>query len=148
MPLSTELEVEEDALLVCAQDPSLMETAWLYGPVKSVKPGSSKTIFFAIVILETELTADVNLVSSVAAKETVDALEEETEKNLSFSMDVKAVLPTAELAFKNPIPEIAFSFFVCLALWIDFFGSISAATIEVTSSETLNPEPLLLTKLR
>ena len=80
------------------------------------------------------MTADVSLVSSVAVKSTDAELDEETEKYLSFWIEVNAVLPVEELALRNPIPEIAFSFFVCLAVWIDFLGSISAATIDVTSS--------------
>jgi hypothetical protein len=81
-------------------------------------------------------------------KATDDALDEATEKYLLFVTAVNAVLLVSELAFKNPMAEIAFSFLVCFAECIAFLGSISAATIEVTSSEILNPEPPLFTKLR
>ena len=70
-----------------------------------------------------------NLVSSVAVKATDDALDEATEKYLSLVMAVNAVLLVSELAFKKPIAEIAFSFLVCFAECMSFFGSISAATI-------------------
>ena len=46
LPLSTVLDGEDPDVLVWAHEPSFIETAWLYGPVKSVKPGSSKKPFF------------------------------------------------------------------------------------------------------
>jgi hypothetical protein len=63
-------------------------------------------------------------------------------------MLLNAVFDVDALEFRNPIPEIASVFFSCFVDCIVFFGSISAATIEVTNSEILNPEPPLLTRLR
>ena len=62
--------------------------------------------------------------------------------------DVNPVLVVNDFELRNPIPVIALSFLFCLDVCIALLGSISAPTIEVTSSEILNPEPPLFTKLR
>ena len=116
--------------------------------VSEVKPGSSNDIFFARVTFSIELCVGDNLVSSVDSKSTAAAFEELSEKYLSEAIEVKADCVKVVCEFRNPMPEIAFVAFCCFCVSRIFFGSISDATIDVTSSEMLNPEPPLLTKLK
>ena len=55
---------------------------------------------------------------------------------------------TGKFISKNPIPEIAFSVFSCFVFCKFLLGSISEPTMASTSSDTLKPEPPLLTKLK
>ena len=87
----------------------------------------------------------VSFTSSLAFKATEAELVEKGVKNLSLVIVVKLFFVVFDCELKNPMPDIEFSALSFFEFCRMRFGSISEATIESTSSETLKPEPLLLT---